>query len=246
MKSVVNWLIETFSMQTNAARARAIQFLAIACLITILGLALVNLLEHFSEKSAGFGFAFLSQMAGFDVNESAIRYQSNDSYLRVILVGVVNTLHLTMVCIVFSTLIGFVFGLAKASSNRAYRGIAGIYVEFMRNTPKLLLVLLVYVLLVRELPDVRNAITVLSNYIYISNRGIHLPRLIFEGSEREVFLSLYFGAPFVALGLWYLYCKFGRLTWGTVLLLGGGDLGFCHLVVWVWARQYSYLGSPLF
>ena len=53
------------------------------------------------------GFGFLTNTAGFDVSQSLIPYSGSDTYTRVFLVGLLNTLLVSVIGIFFATVIGF-------------------------------------------------------------------------------------------------------------------------------------------
>ena len=61
------------------------------------------------------GFDFLDNTAGFSISQSLIRYQEADSYARAFAVGLLNTLLVSALGIVFATLLGFVIGIARLS-----------------------------------------------------------------------------------------------------------------------------------
>ncbi len=99
------------------------------------------LLRH---KAAFQGQVFhMAGEAGFDVNESLIAYSAADSYGRILLVGFLNTLELSILCIVGATVIGVVMKIIRASNNWLGSRLAMAYVELLRNPPKLLILLYV-------------------------------------------------------------------------------------------------------
>ena len=77
----------------------------------------------------------MENTAGFGVNQSLIPYNETDSYARVFLVGLLNTLLVSGLGIVFATVLGFVIGIARLSPNWLIARLAGAYVEFIRNLP---------------------------------------------------------------------------------------------------------------
>ncbi|MEI3855315.1 MULTISPECIES: amino acid ABC transporter permease [Ensifer] len=52
--------------------------------------------------------------------------------------GLWTTIKLTLICVVLGCSLGFLVGLARASSNILLRAVASIYVEFFRGTPVLI------------------------------------------------------------------------------------------------------------
>lgn len=149
-------------------------------LVVLLGLVGVGVLgaRNVSANLAAAGmeidFSFLWQQAGFDVSESLITYSPRDTYAYVLLVGILNTLAAAAVTLVLASTIGLVVGIAMTSSNWLVRNLARLYVELLRNLPKLLIVIALYVALVRGLPHIKAAWTGPFGAM-LSNRGLALP-----------------------------------------------------------------------
>ena len=87
------------------------------------------------------GFGFLDEKAGFDVAFSLIEYSGDNTYWRVFLVGITNTLLASIFAIAGCTVIGFLVGIALLSRNPLTAGAARVYVETFRNVPLLLNIL---------------------------------------------------------------------------------------------------------
>ena len=58
--------------------------------------------------------------------------------------GVVNTLFVSVIAIIFATLFGFIMGIARLSHNWLIARLAATYVEVVRNTPLLLQIFVWY------------------------------------------------------------------------------------------------------
>ncbi|MCD7060878.1 amino acid ABC transporter permease [Pelagibacterium xiamenense] len=122
-------------------------------------------------------FGFLSEPSGFQIQFSLIPYDRASSYAEVYLVGILNTLLVAAVGIVFATIFGFVMGIARLSPNFIIRTLAMLYVEIVRNVPLLLQLLFWYFLLINALPAVRQSIA-LPGHIFLNQRGIFAPALV--------------------------------------------------------------------
>lgn len=181
-------------------RSFVIQLGLALILIAVSYIIVQNVRDNLAAVGIRVDFGFLSGEAGFDVNESLISYSASDSYARVLLVGFLNTLELSILCIVGSTLIGVVMGIIRAGNNWLGSRLALAYVELFRNLPKLLILLAVFVVMVNRLPVVRQAWNILDG-IYISNRAFYFPTLIWDA--RMVFVL-------AGLLLWF----FAALFWG--------------------------------
>lgn len=140
-----------------------------------------NVRNNLGEAGIRLGFGFLGGEAGFDVNESLIAYSASDSYARVLMVGFLNTIELSCVCILGATLIGTSMGIIRAGNNWLGVRLAIVYVELLRNLPKLLILLAVFVIMVNQLPVTRKAWKWFDS-VYISNRAIYFPELIWHDS----------------------------------------------------------------
>ena len=167
-------------------------------LVLVLALAVFNVLANMEAAGVSPGFGFLVQEAGFDVSGSLIPYSPGDSYARVILVGLANTVFLAAVCLVLATVIGVVFGLVSVGPSPIGRALALAYVEVFRNLPKLLVLLILFVLAVNGLPHVREAISV--GPFHLSNRSVNFPVVV---SNQRMWFAV--AAAVFGLGIGFLW-----------------------------------------
>src|SRR6266566_1039988 len=123
------------------------------------------------------GFGFLKNTAGFDVSQNLISYSGSDTYTRVFLVGLLNTLLVSLIGIFFATLIGFLIALGRLSPNWLLSRISGGYVELVRNLPLLFQILFWYLAVLAALPGPRQSISLFSSF-FLSNRGLIIPKPI--------------------------------------------------------------------
>ena len=105
------------------------------------------------------GFGFLDHTAGFDVSQSLIPYSGSDTYTRVFLVGLLNTLLVSVIGIFFATVIGFMVALGRLSPNWLLSRISGAYVELIRNLPLLFQILFWYLAVLAALPNPRQSVS---------------------------------------------------------------------------------------
>jgi general L-amino acid transport system permease protein len=92
----------------------------------------------------------------------------------VFVVGLLNTLLVSVIGIFFATLIGFLVGLGRLSPNWLLSRISGGYVELLRNIPLLFQILFWYLGVLGTLPPARQSIS-LFGVIFLSNRGLVVP-----------------------------------------------------------------------
>ena len=145
------------------------------------------------------GFGFLRNNAGFEVNQTLISYSGSDSYARLFLVGLLNTLLVSAIGILFSTIIGFAVALARLSSNWLLSRLAGLYVELVRNLPLLFQLLFWYLAVLAALPNPRQSISFFG-VIFLNNRGLIVPKPIVEQGFAP-FVAAAFIAIFASVAL---------------------------------------------
>jgi general L-amino acid transport system permease protein len=121
------------------------------------------------------GFGFLRNTAGFDVSQNLIPYSGSDSYTRVFLVGLLNTLLVSVIGIFFATVIGFMVALGRLSPNWLLSRIAGAYVEGVRNVPLLFQILFWYLAVLAALPGPRQSISLFGSF-FLNSRGLIIPK----------------------------------------------------------------------
>jgi general L-amino acid transport system permease protein len=162
-----------------------------------------NAIENLARAHIASGFGFWENTAGFDISQTLIEYSSRGStYGRAFWVGLLNTLLVAGVGIVFATIIGFVVGISRLSRNWLVAKVAGGYVEIIRNLPLLLQLLFWYNAVLKALPDIRDSI-VLGGGLYLNNRGLFLPGPIFKAGFGAVLIALLAGiAGAIAFYVW--------------------------------------------
>ncbi|HBP28855.1 MAG: amino acid ABC transporter permease [Advenella sp.] len=133
-----------------------------------------NTMHNLQVRNIRSGFDFLGREAGFAIGESLIDYSPTDTYRRAILVGLLNTLYVSLAGIVLATLLGVVVGVARLSKNWLIAKLAAVYVEVLRNIPLLIQLFFWYALIVETLPGPRQAMHPMPG-VFLSNRGLRFP-----------------------------------------------------------------------
>lgn len=200
----------------------AAQIISALVIIGFIYWMVVNFFEITQQRGMSLSYGFLKEPAGFPIAESYVPYDPTMSFGRAFLVGLINTLLVSVFGIVFSTLLGFVVGLARLSSNWLVSRIALAFIEFHRNIPLLVLLFLWYFGIFTRLPRVKESIT-LPGPIYISQRGLYLawPRLTETGS---IFLISVVIGVILAVTAWIVLRRIrevrGRETYFSWVSLG--------------------------
>lgn len=164
------------SWQDPALRAIVYQVIVVGAVGLVAWYLVANTLHNLAARNIATGFGFLSKEAGFAIGESMIAYSPSDTYGRAIMVGLVNTLRVSVIALVLATILGVVIGIARLSTNWLIARCASAYVEFVRNIPLLLQLLIWYAVVSELLPGARDALHPLPG-VYISNRGMVVPAL---------------------------------------------------------------------
>ncbi|HWQ14930.1 MAG TPA: ABC transporter permease subunit [Roseiflexaceae bacterium] len=160
-----------------------------------------NVVSGMRRIGIGGGYDFMSQAAGFEIGVKPIPYTPQDSYWRAFLVGVLNTLSVTLIGIVLATVLGVIVGVAQLSSNWLVARLAQGYVAVFRNTPLLVQLFFWYLAVFLRMPRVQSAVA-LPGPIYLSNRGVAMVGLE-GGATLGVWLLFVLGGALAGAGVWH-------------------------------------------
>ena len=167
----------------------ASQLIVVIGLVAFLWYITSNLLTNIDQRGITTGFDFFSNTAGFGISESPIFFDDTSTYFRAFLVGLSNTLIVSVVGIFFATIIGLLVGVARLSHNYLISKLATVYVEFFRNIPILLQILFWYNVVLSALPSPRASIDLGLNS-FLNNRGLYLPKAVFENGFLIIFIAI--------------------------------------------------------
>ena len=185
-------------MRDPKTRGLIIQIVLIIAITAFAAWLVSNTMENLTRSKIASGFGFLNYRAGFDIGQVPIDYTANSTYGHALIVGIVNTILVSVAGIILATIVGFIIGIARLSRNYLLRGLATIYVETFRNIPPLLVILFWYFGVLTVLPLPRDAIQ-LPFDTYFSNRGLQMPAARFEPSAWIALLALVGG---IAGSMW--------------------------------------------
>lgn len=155
-------------------RGGVFQVLAIAAVVAIGWYLFHNTQSNLAQRGITSGFDFLDRSAGFGILQSLVPYTESDTYGRVFLVGLLNTLLVAVLGVVLATVIGFVVGIARLSPNWLMSRLAAVYIEIFRNIPPLLQIFFWYFAVLRAMPAPRQSHAV-GDTIFLNIRGLYLP-----------------------------------------------------------------------
>ena len=155
------------------------QLITLSIVILIFGFFAFNAQVNMENRGIEFGFGFLSQESSFDVQFSLIEYDGSHSYARAYLVGLLNTLLVAFIGIIFSTILGVIIGIARLSSNYLIERTAAWYVEFFRNIPLLLQIFFWYFAALRALPLPQDSEPIMGVF-FLTIKGLFIPSFIWQ------------------------------------------------------------------
>ncbi len=179
----------------NDPKIRSIAYQVTLCAVVgfLVFAAVRNAVDNLERAHIASGFGFWNNTAGFDISQTLIQFDSaTSSYGRAFWVGLLNTLLVAGLGIVFATILGFTIGIARLSTNWLVARTAAGYVETIRNIPLLLQLLFWYNAVLKALPAIRESL-VIPGGIYLNNRGLFLPLPIFKSGFGFVLAALAVG-----------------------------------------------------
>ena len=149
------------------------QVIFIILLALVAGYLYINVTTNLARQGLTMGYGFMKNPASFGIGESFISYDPSNTYARALLVGLVNTLVVSTLGIILTTIVGILAGVARLSSNWLMSRLAAAYVGVIRNTPLLLQLMFWYFGVIIQLPAVRQAIE-LPGPVFLTQRGIYM------------------------------------------------------------------------
>ncbi len=158
------------------------QLLTLLFVILVFGFFSYNAQVNMENRGITFGYGFLSQESSFDVQFSLIEFDGSHSYFRAYLVGLLNTILVSVIGIIFATIIGIVVGIARLSKNYLIERTAAVYVEFFRNIPLLLQIFFWYFAALRALPLPQKAEPMFGVF-FLTIKGFFVPAFIWNNLD---------------------------------------------------------------
>ncbi len=220
-------------------RSVIVQIMAFAAIFAFFFYMARNAFINLEAIGKDISLEFLSQPASYDISQSLIEYTSRSSHFTAMIVGILNTLLVAVFGVVLATLLGFLLGVLRLSKNWLTNRLAYVYIEYVRNVPVLLHILLIHGLIVHTLPLPKNAVN-MADAAFLTNRGFFIPSPHFEPLFWIVFGLFVAGIVF---SVWFKYYakrvqdatgKYYPVFWISL----GAIIGIPLIV-------YFILGSPI-
>jgi general L-amino acid transport system permease protein len=186
---------------SGTPRSLTLQLLLVLGAALLIAFIVSNTIANLQRTGLSSGYGFLLNTSAFDINQRLIPYDSTHTYGKAFIVGGLNTVLVAALGIVAATVIGFLAGVLRLSSNFLVSRIVTVYVEFTRNVPLLLQIIFWWVIIL-SLPRVRDGIEV-GGAFYLNNRGVRLPAPVFAEGAVVLLIAFALGVvATVALGRW--------------------------------------------
>lgn len=192
----------TFFLNDPVIRGYFYQALLIVIVVGLFWWLGANAIRNLTAQGKSLGFDFLKNTAGFDVSFALIPYSRTSTYLDVFYVGLLNTLLVSIISIFLATILGFILGIARLSSNWLVARVAAVYVEVTRNIPLLLQLFIWYFAVLKVMPAVKQSHSV-ANLVFINQRGVFMPAPIFDDKFIWVIVALVVAIfAIIAMRMW--------------------------------------------
>ena len=189
--------LKKINIENKRVRNLIPQVITIAALASIIVYFATNAQINMGNRGIAFGFGFLNQEASFDITFSLIDYDGSYSYGRAFLVGLLNTILVSVIGIFFATIIGVIVGVSRLSDNYLIAKVSEWYVEIFRNIPLILQIFFWYFAALRALPLPENAIS-FNDISFLTIKGWYVPKFIWTNfnifllSTIAAFIAIYF------------------------------------------------------
>jgi len=158
-----------------------------------------NTARNMLERGLASGFHFLGVESQFDIGMTLIEYSPTSTYFDSFIVGLLNTLLVAGIGILFATIIGFTVGIMRLSSNWLISKIAEAYVEILRNIPLLLQIFFWYFAVLRALPKPKQSLELYDSF-FLNNRGLFIPDTVF-GEGSSIIFYLFWLTILISIGI---------------------------------------------
>ncbi|WP_432697216.1 amino acid ABC transporter permease [Marinobacterium sp. YM272] len=221
-----------------AKRALLFQVLLVLVLGGFVWFIVSNTLSNLEQRGITTGFDFLSQEAGFGIPLSLVEYTEASSYGRTFVVGLLNTVLVSVLGIIAATILGFILGVARLSDNWLISRLSALYIEIFRNIPLLLQIFFWYFAVLRALPSPRQSIEFLGSYLNI--RGLSMPAPVAEPGFDLVWIAL--AVAIVATWLMRKWAHKRQDATGKIFPVGWASLG---LIIGLPLLVFLISGAPM-
>lgn len=225
----------------NDPRVRAIfyQIITVVLLALFVWMVASNTVHNLQRSNISSGFGFLDGRAGFDIGQSLIEYNNDNTFGRALIVGILNTLQVAILGIITASIIGFIVGIARLSRNFLISKLAQAYVELFRNIPPLLVIFFWYKGVITILPQARDSLQLPLGTV-LNNRGFFYPKQVW--GDGSWLIPLAFLVGIVITYFVYRWAKARQMRTGQPFRTG---LVGTAIIIGLPLVTFLALGAPL-
>ncbi|MXU66415.1 amino acid ABC transporter permease [Oceanomicrobium pacificus] len=228
-------------------RSLTIQVIALICFMLVIAWLVDNAATNLAALGKPLSFGFLGEIAGYDINQRLIEYNSQMTHGRAALVGILNTLLVALLGCITATIIGVFAGVLRLSNNWIVARIMSVYVEGFRNVPVLLWIVAIFAVVSETLPaprafrgDDATAHMLINDSVALTNRGFYIPKPIFESGSMIVVLT--FILSIVGIVFFRKWAKARQEATGEIMPVGWISLAIFFLPT---LFMFYIMGRPI-
>ncbi|MBO6854241.1 MAG: ABC transporter permease subunit [Marivivens sp.] len=177
-------------------RSMTIQIFAMVALMLMLSWLISNTIQNLQALGKDFDFGFLSQPAGYDINQRLVEYSSQSTHGRAALVGILNTILVAFMGCALATVVGVFVGVLRLSKNWIVSRLMAVYVEGFRNVPLLLWIIAIFAVMSESMPQPRafreggGASMLFGESVAVTNRGVYIPAPVW-GAGSSILIAVF-------------------------------------------------------
>jgi general L-amino acid transport system permease protein len=226
-------------------RSMTIQVVAFVLIMSALFWLANNTVQNLAALGKDFNFGFLSNRAGYDINQRLIEYSNNSTHARAALVGILNTLLVAFLGCILATIVGVIAGVLRLSKNWIVAKLMSVYVEGFRNIPLLIWILLIFAIVTESMPHPREfredgSSEMLFGVIAVTRQGTFMPAPVW--GDNAALLGVVFLLSLVAIWAFRRYARAKQEATGQILPVFWISLG---LLILPTVLAFYLLGRPI-
>ena len=234
---------KSWSWRSQAFRGLIYQLVTVVLIVLAVLYLANNTNTNMKARGIQSGFDFMLGGAGFDIGESLFAFDSAEPYWKAYLVGFVNTLRVAVLGIILTTILGTLIGVGRFSRNALVRGLCVCYVEFFRNIPILLQLLMWYLMFTEVLPESNAPLTV--GPLFLSKGGLNFPIPVWATGHVVAAWGLLAGVVAAVFYRRYAHASFEKTGVPKSMVLAPvGIILACGVLGWVLGGAPTELNSP--
>jgi general L-amino acid transport system permease protein len=226
-------------------RSMTIQVVAFVLIMSALFWLANNTVQNLAALGKDFNFGFLSNRAGYDINQRLIEYSNDSTHARAALVGILNTLLVAFLGCILATIVGVIAGVLRLSKNWIVAKLMSVYVEGFRNIPLLIWILLIFAIVTESMPHPREfreggSSDMIFGAIAITRQGTFIPAPVW--GDNSALLVAVFLLSLVAIWVFRRYARAKQEATGQILPVFWISLG---LLIVPSILAFYILGRPI-